>query len=70
MILAQHVELWSGWGIGQLAIAIVIVAAVVALMYVALRQFGVGIPAWVVQCFWILVVAIVVIACIRFVLTL
>lgn len=59
-----------GWSIGELAIAIVIVAAVVALVFVALRQFGIAIPAWVVQCFWIVVVAFVVIALIRIVLTL
>ncbi len=54
-----------GWGIGEIAIAIVIIAAIVALVYVALRQFGVSIPSWVVQCFWILVVAFVVVFCIK-----
>lgn len=53
--------------LSEIAIAVVVIAAVVALVYVALRQFGVSIPGWVVQCFWILVVAIVVIFCIRFV---
>lgn len=51
-------------------VAIVVIAAAVALVYVALRQFGVAVPAWVVQVFWIVVIAIVVIAAIRFVLTL
>ncbi len=55
----------AGWGFIDLLILIVIVGACVALMYVALRQFGVAIPAWVVQCFWIVVVAFVVIFCIR-----
>ncbi len=59
----------GGWGIGQIAIAIVIIAAVVALVYVALNQFGVGIPAWVIKIFWILVVAFVVILAIRLVLS-
>lgn len=54
--------------IGEMAIAIVIVAAIVALVYVALRKFGVAIPDWVIQCFWICVVALVVILCIRFVM--
>ena len=66
MVLAQIV---AGYSLGQLAIAVVIIAAVVALVYVALRQFGIQIPPWVVQVFWILVVAIVVIAAIRFVLS-
>ncbi len=57
------------WSIGSIAIAVVIIAAVVGLVYVALRQFNVAIPAWVVQVFWILVVAFVVIAAIRLVLS-
>lgn len=60
----------SGMSIGNLAIAVVVIAAVVALVFVALHQFGITIPAWVVQCFWIVVVAMVVIVCIKFVLTL
>ena len=57
-------------GIGGLLITIVIIAACAALMYVALRQFGIAIPNWVQQVFWIVIVAVVVIAAIRFVLTL
>jgi len=57
------------WGLSivELAIYVVIVAAVVALVYVALRQFGVAIPQWVIQCFWIVAVAFVVIICIKLV---
>lgn len=64
-ILAQVI---GGWGVGQIAIAVVVIAAVVALVYIALRQFGVAIPAWVQQVFWILVVAFVIILAIRLVL--
>ncbi len=53
------------WSIVDMAIAVVIIAAIVGLVYVALNQFGVGIPAWVIQVFWILVVAFVVIFAIR-----
>ena len=60
----------SGYSVGQLAVAIVIISAVVALALEALHQFGIAIPAWVQHCFWILIVAVVVIACIRLVLTL
>ncbi len=59
-----------GWSLEQIAIAIVIIAAVVALVYVALRQFGVSIPDWVQRCFWIVVVCIVVIFCIKLVMSL
>jgi hypothetical protein len=51
--------------IPQLAICVVMIAAVVALVYIALRKFGVAIPDWVVQVFWVLVVAFVIIAAIR-----
>lgn len=68
-LLAQVAHPVGGWSLGQILIAIVIVAACVALVYVALRQFGVNIPNWVVQCFWIVVVAFVVILCIRLVLS-
>ena len=56
-------------GIAGLAIAVIIVAAVVAIVFVACRQMGVEIPGWVVQVFWILVVAVVCIAAIRLLLT-
>ena len=56
-------------GIAGLAIAVIIVAAVVAIVFVACKQMGVAIPAWVVQVFWILVVAVVCIAAIRLLLT-
>lgn len=49
----------------QLLIYIVIVAACIALVYVALQQFGIQIPNWVVQVFWIVVVAMVVIFAIK-----
>lgn len=69
-LIAQLIVHGGGaWGIGQIAIAIVVVAAVVALVYVALRQFGITIPAWVQQVFWILIVAIVVICAIRLLLS-
>jgi hypothetical protein len=49
-----------------LAIWIIIVAAVAAIVWVALRTMGVAIPGWVMQVFWILVVAVVCILTIKF----
>jgi hypothetical protein len=69
LLFAQLAGGLRAWSFGELLIAIVIVAACVALVYVALRQFGVGIPAWVVQVAWIVVVAFVVILAIRLVLS-
>lgn len=59
-----------GLTFGELLVAVVIVAACVGIVYVALRQFGVGVPPWVVQIFWIVVVAVVAIFAIRLVLSL
>ena len=58
----------SGYSLAELLIAVVIIAACVALVYVALNQFGIAIPPWVVQVFWICVVAFVIIFAIRLVL--
>ena len=60
----------SSLSLGQMAIAIVIIAAVCALLYVALQQFGITIPSWVQQVGGIMVVAMVVIVAIRFVMSL
>ncbi len=71
-LFAQHVVVQGGgsWGIGDIVIAIVIIAAVVGVMYVALQQFGVTIPPFIVKIFWIVVAAIIAIVAIRFILTL
>ena len=55
------------WSIVDIAIAIVVIAAVIALVFVALRQFGVSIPPWVVTVFWIIVAAFVIIFAIKLV---
>lgn len=57
-------------GIAGMAIWVIIIAAVIAIVYIACRQMGVDIPAWVVQVFWVLVVAVVCIFAIRFLLSL
>lgn len=66
LLLAQL----GGVSIGHLLIYAVVIAAAVALVVIAFRQFGVQIPPWVVQVFWVLVVAVVVVFAIRFVLSL
>ncbi len=60
---------WHTWGIGEIAIAIVLIAAIVALVWIALVQFKVSIPAWVIQVFWVLAVCFVVIFAIRLVMS-
>ncbi len=50
--------LW-GYDLAHILIVIVILAGVVAIVYVALNQFGIGIPDWVKKVFWIVVVVFV-----------
>jgi hypothetical protein len=58
---------FGGYSIVQVAVLVVVIAAICALVYVALRQFGVTPPAWFIQVCWIVIVAIVVILAILFV---
>lgn len=58
----QYPTTITGW-----AIWIVTVGAIVALIYLALNQFGIMVPAWIVTAFWIVVIAVVIIALIKFV---
>ncbi len=57
----------GGYSLVEIAIAIVVIAAIVALVYVALKQFGIEIPQWVMTIFWIVVVAFCVIVAIKLV---
>jgi len=59
-----------GYSIGEIAIAIVVIAAIVAIVIVALRYFEVSPPPWVVKIFWICVVAFVAIVAIKFLVSL
>ena len=54
--------------IGQLAIYVVIIAAIIALVTIAIRQFNISIPSWVVQVFWVVIVALVIIFAIKLLL--
>jgi hypothetical protein len=55
------------WSIEPIAIAVVVIAAICALVYVALRKLNVAIPEWVAQVFWIVVVAFVIVFAIKLV---
>lgn len=70
MLLAIFDGPLRAWGFVDFLVLIVIVAACIAIMYIALRQLGLTIPQWVIQVFWVVVVACVAIFAIRFVATL
>jgi hypothetical protein len=53
-------------GIAGLAIWIILVAAIAAIVFIACKAMGVAIPPWVVQVFWVLIIAVVCIVAIKF----
>ena len=60
----------AGWSISEIAIAIVVIAAIVALVVIGLNKFNITIPPWVQNVFWVCVVAFVLVMAIRFVASL
>ena len=58
----------STWGFGDFLIAIIVVAGCIAITYIALRVFGVEIPQWVAQIFWVVIAVCVAVFAIRFIL--
>ncbi len=64
-MLCAQVSLGS-YTVVQIALTIVVLAAVCALLKIALTTYGVEIPPFVLQAFWIVVVAVVIIVAILF----
>lgn len=64
MMIAQIA--FGGLSIAQLAIVIIVVAAIIAVVFVALKQMGVQIPAFVITIFWILTAAVVCVLAVKF----
>lgn len=60
----------ASWSLGEILIAVVVLAAIVAIVYAALQYFSVSIPPVVVRIFWILVVAVLAILAVKFLLSL
>jgi hypothetical protein len=58
------------WNVGNIAILVVVILAIIGLVIIASRQFGVAIPQWVYQVLGICFVAFVIILAIKFVLSL
>ncbi len=58
------------WGIGELLIFVIVIAACIGIAAIAVKASGINIPAWVIQIFWIVLVVVVAIFAIRFLLSL
>lgn len=64
-MLAQVVNLAGPWSIGSILIAVIVLAAAIAVVYVALQAFGVTPPPWAVKIFWIVLVAFVAVVALK-----
>lgn len=64
MLLAMII---AGWSLVDIAIAVVVAAAIIALVVIALKVFEVTPPWWATRALWVVVVAFVIIMCIRLV---
>lgn len=60
----------TGYAVADLAIAIVLIAAVIALVVIGLRALNIQLPQWLIQVLCVIAVAFVVILAIRFVVSL
>lgn len=60
----------SGLSVGQMAIAIVVIAGIVAIVLIVLKNSGVAVPAWAISIFWVLVLCCVAVLAIRFLMSL
>ena len=58
-----------GWSLGEVLIAIVIIAAIVAVVYVALKGFGIPVPPWAIQILWIVLLAVLAVFAIKLILS-
>lgn len=67
-LLADPGPFW-GYSVGQALITLVVLAAILAIAYTAIRAMGTPIPQWVLNIFWIVVIAFVAVFAIKLVLT-
>ncbi len=63
-LLAQA---FAGHSIASIAIWVLIIAGIVAIVFLALRQMKVPIPDWVINMFWVIIVVAAAIAAIKFI---
>lgn len=59
----------STWGVGSLAIAIVVIVGICVIVGIVLQKLGWSIPDWVIKIFWVLVIVVVAVWAIKFLLS-
>lgn len=60
----------AGWGIGEYAIALVVVLGIIAIVYAGAQQMGVPIPPILIRIVVIVLVVVICVVAIRFLLRL
>jgi len=63
MVLAQ---LASGYDLIHWVLIAIVLAGIIGIALVVIRQAGVAIPGWVIQIFWIVLAVVVAVIAIRF----
>lgn len=61
---------WGNWSIGRIAIAILVIAGIIGVVYVVLDQIGISIPGWIVHLLWIAFAVFIGVLFIRFLMSL
>lgn len=70
MIETMFAEVFlQSWSIGQIAIAVVILAGLIAIVFIGLRAMGIQPPPWVLQIGWVLIIVFVVVLAIKILLS-
>lgn len=62
-LLAQGI---GGIGLMQMIIIAIVIAGALAILFVALKHFGIAIPPWAVSIFWIVIVVFVSVIAVKF----
>ena len=55
------------WSITNIILAIIVVAGMIGIMYVALHEFGIAIPPFIITVLWIVLVVIICCAAVKFI---
>jgi hypothetical protein len=71
-VLAQIQSQVTGhpeWSIGQILIAIIVIAGCVGIAWIAVQASGIQVPPWVIRIVWIVIVVVAAVVAIRFLLS-
>ena len=63
-------QVLGGWSIGQIALAVIIIAGICAVVVIILNRLGVKIPDWFQAILWVVLAVVVGAVAIKFLMTL